>query len=143
MTRQVEVPGSFARRGGERVAGRASGGSRRSGAAGPGSSSLVARWRAEAEILRRRGAGVQADLLASCADELAALDGTSGAPDPVPAAPSSDRMLTAQEVAVRLNASPKWVYRAAAAGRLPFTRRLSRGILRFSALGLTKWIERR
>ena len=31
---------------------------------------LVARWRSEAELLRRRGAGVQADVLAACAEEL-------------------------------------------------------------------------
>jgi len=31
---------------------------------------LVARWRAETELLRRRGAGVQADVLAACAEEL-------------------------------------------------------------------------
>jgi len=140
VTHQVEVPGSSARRGGERVAGRASGGPRRSGAASPGRSSLVARWRAEAEILRRRGAGVQADLLACCADELAALDGASGAPDPTHAPPAAE-LLTVAEAARLLHTSVKWLYRRA--DTLPFTRRLSPHVVRFDAAALARWVARR
>ena len=82
-----------------------------------------------------------AAVLHAVLEELRALDSAGGALDPAPAAP--DRLLTAQEAAALLRTSPKWVYRAAAAGRLPFARHLSPGVLRFSELGLMKWLERR
>jgi predicted DNA-binding transcriptional regulator AlpA len=52
-----------------------------------------------------------------------------------------DQLLTADQVAVRLGVDRRWVYRRADA--LPFTRRLSRGTLRFSARGLERWKESR
>ncbi len=61
-----------------------------------------------------------------------------------PATPTQrngDRLLTADEAAVRLGVSRRWVYRKA--GALPFTRRLARGTLRFSERGLERWKETR
>ena len=52
-----------------------------------------------------------------------------------------DRLLTVGEVAVRLGVDRRWVYRKADA--LPFTRRLSRGTLRFSERGLERWKQTR
>ncbi len=49
-----------------------------------------------------------------------------------------DTLLTPHEVAQRCNADVSWVY--AHAKRWPFTRRLSRKVLRFSARGLDKWL---
>jgi len=66
--------------------------------------------------------------LGSHGDKLAAVDGRP------------DQLLTAQQVAARLAISVKVVYRRA--GRWPFTRRLSPGILRFSERGLQQWLER-
>jgi len=82
-----------------------------------------------------------ANVLRAIIGELQALDGASGVPDPP--APVEDRLLTAQEVAVRVHTNAKWVYRAAAAGRLPFARHLSPGVLRFSDVGLRQWLARR
>ncbi len=48
-----------------------------------------------------------------------------------------DELLTVADAAKLLNVSDDWVYRRA--GRLPFTRRLSRKALRFSKAGLLKW----
>ncbi len=55
--------------------------------------------------------------------------------------PGADRLLTVTEVAIRLGVDRRWVYRRADA--LPFTRRLSRGTLRFSERGLERWQETR
>ena len=49
-----------------------------------------------------------------------------------------DRLLTAQESAKMLAVSPEWLYRNAK--KLPFTRRLGPKMLRFSQLGIEKWI---
>ena len=67
MKPALELPGSSAPRG--QRGGRA----REVLLSAPGCSALalVAGWRAEVELLRRRGAGIQADVLAACADELA------------------------------------------------------------------------
>ena len=54
---------------------------------------------------------------------------------------SSDRLLTVGEAAALLGVSVKWLYRHA--GRLPFARRLSPKVLRFSEVGLRKWTDRR
>ena len=56
-------------------------------------------------------------------------------------AAGEDRLLTADQVAARLGVARRWVYRKA--GALPFTRRLSRGTLRFSERGLERWKETR
>ena len=53
----------------------------------------------------------------------------------------SDRLLTVVEAGERLGVDRRWLYRRADA--LPFTRRLSRGTLRFSEKGLEKWKEAR
>lgn len=49
----------------------------------------------------------------------------------------ADRWLDADEAAVRLNVTRRWLY--ARAKRLPFAKRLSRKCLRFSEAGLMKW----
>ncbi|OGA02879.1 MAG: hypothetical protein A3I00_05835 [Betaproteobacteria bacterium RIFCSPLOWO2_02_FULL_64_12] len=60
---------------------------------------------------------------------------TNGArPEP---APTDDRLLTADEAAAILGVTPTWLYRHAKT--LPYTRRLSRKVLRFSEAGLRRW----
>jgi predicted DNA-binding transcriptional regulator AlpA len=54
-------------------------------------------------------------------------------------APNEDRLLNASEAAERLGVARRWLYRHAA--RLPFTRRLSAGVLRFSLAGINKWLD--
>lgn len=63
--------------------------------------------------------------------------------DPTPSRSTGepDELLTATEAAKRLGVSRRWVYRHA--DELPFTRRLTRGTLRFSAAGLRRWQESR
>lgn len=51
---------------------------------------------------------------------------------------SGDRLLTAGEAATVIGVSPRWLYRHA--NHLPFSRRFSRKVLRFSAKGLERWI---
>ncbi len=53
----------------------------------------------------------------------------------------SDRMLTAAEVAERLNVPRRFVYDHA--DKWPFTIRLDEGTLRFSERGLDRWLEHR
>jgi hypothetical protein len=83
---------------------------------------------------------VRQALVLRCLTVLAALttvpvpDGDGRRPT---AALEPDRLLTPVEAAGQLNVSPKWLYRHAA--RLPFTRRLSRKVLRFSEMGLRRW----
>ena len=48
-----------------------------------------------------------------------------------------DRLLTPAEAAAQLAVSRRWLY--AHAARLPFTKRLSRKVLRFSEAGLRRW----
>lgn len=61
---------------------------------------------------------------------------------PSPAADeSSDRLLTADEVAEALGVTRRWVQRRAR--RLPFARRLSEHAVRFSESGLRRWMENR
>lgn len=52
-----------------------------------------------------------------------------------------DRLLTTDEAAELLNVTPKWLARHAS--QLPFTRRLSRKALRFSEVGLRRWLATR
>ena len=72
----------------------------------------------------------------------ARLRGEQGTPRKPPGS-SADRvskLLDAGEVAERLGVTERWVYRHAP--RLPFTKRLSRRVLRFSEPGLRRWLER-
>ena len=50
-----------------------------------------------------------------------------------------DQLLTVDEAAERLSVTRRWMYRKAA--KLPFTRRIGRNTLRFSARGLERWKE--
>ena len=52
-----------------------------------------------------------------------------------------DQLLTVSEVAAKLAVDTSWIYRNK--GKLPFTRRLSSGTLRFCARGLRKWLDTR
>ena len=49
-----------------------------------------------------------------------------------------DRLLTPQKAAAILGVHVRWLYRHAA--KLPFTRRMSRKNLRFSEVGLHRWL---
>ena len=57
------------------------------------------------------------------------------APDP------ADRLLTTEEAAKILGATPRWLYRHA--DELPFSRRHGRKFLRFSEAGIRRWMSRR
>lgn len=62
--------------------------------------------------------------------------GTSS-PPPV-AARTEDDLLTVEEAAATLRVSPRWLYRHAKT--LPFSRKLSRKVLRFSRAGIARWL---
>jgi excisionase family DNA binding protein len=75
------------------------------------------------------------------------LEAVVGQEHPVPPAPAlSDRapawseadLLTVDEAAAQLRVSPRWLYRHART--LPFARKLSRKVLRFSRSGLARWL---
>jgi hypothetical protein len=53
----------------------------------------------------------------------------------------NDRLLTPGEAAATLGVSLAWLYRHA--HHLPFTRRLSRTVLRFSEVGVRRYLETR
>ena len=55
-----------------------------------------------------------------------------------PAKQEPDTLLTAEEAAVILNVAPSWLY--SHAKRLPFANKLSHKRLRFSRLGIEKWL---
>ena len=78
-----------------------------------------------------------ADVLRLIVDELAEVPavGRRGA------APQPDRLLTAKAVAERLGVQPRWVYDRA--DELPFTRRLSGNLLRFSERALERYLAAR
>jgi hypothetical protein len=57
------------------------------------------------------------------------------------AKPEGDQLLTAEDVAERLQRSVDWVYRQAR--HWPFTRRLTRRTLRFSEAGLQRFLAQR
>ena len=52
--------------------------------------------------------------------------------------PTSEQLLTVEELAQRLSVTPDYVYRNAS--QWPFTRRLSPKMLRFSEAGLRRWL---
>jgi predicted DNA-binding transcriptional regulator AlpA len=65
----------------------------------------------------------------------------SGIPsEPQRPADGPDRLLSPQEAGSLLGVTTRWLYRHAR--RLPFTRRMSRRVLRFSETGLRQWLER-
>ncbi len=57
------------------------------------------------------------------------------------APPPAEDLLTADEAARRLGVSKDWLYRQTK--RLPFARKLSRKVVRYSAAGLAKYLEGR
>jgi hypothetical protein len=80
-------------------------------------------------------------LLAQCAALLAAIGARLASPGPTAPPPASDRLLTPEEAAALLSVTPTWLIRRAK--RLPFSRPLSRKILRFSEVGLQRWAAAR
>ena len=63
----------------------------------------------------------------------------AGQPAPATAAARSPAdLMTVHEAAEVLSLSPRWLYRHAKT--LPFTRKLSRKVLRFSRAGLHRWL---
>lgn len=58
---------------------------------------------------------------------------------PEPRTDEADRLLTPVEAAERLGVTSRWLYRHA--HQLPFTRRLSRKVLRFSEAGLRRYLD--
>lgn len=57
------------------------------------------------------------------------------------AAWSGEDLLTIDEAAVALRVSPRWLYRHAKS--VPFSRKLSRKVLRFSRAGIARWLATR
>lgn len=72
---------------------------------------------------------------------LARLPDALEAPRAAPVQAEPERLIDVKEAATRCDVSPRWLYRNA--DKLPFTRRLSSGTLRFSEAGLTKWLASR
>ena len=70
---------------------------------------------------------------------LARLGQAQAPPAQVDARAENDRLLGVEEAASALGVTKRWLYRHA--GNLPFTRRLSRKALRFSEVGLKRWIR--
>lgn len=54
-----------------------------------------------------------------------------------------DEMLTAEQAARRTGMSRRLLYKQTKAGKLPFARRVSEKALRFSALGIERWLAAR
>lgn len=77
-------------------------------------------------------------LQSALAARLASASASGNGKTEAQAAADRDCLLTPQEAAQRLGVSPKWLYRHHK--RLPFTRQLSRKVLRFSEAGLRKWV---
>jgi predicted DNA-binding transcriptional regulator AlpA len=86
---------------------------------------------AEAAALLVELAGLQSALAARLSGSPAAGTATVSRSD-------ADRLLTAEEVAARLQRSVGWVYRQAK--HWPFTRRLTRRTVRFSEAGLQRFL---
>lgn len=97
------------------------------------------RRRADAKRIKARAP--VADVLGDVLTALRALPAAPKAPV-VPVPEDAIRtLLTTHEAAERLAVTVRWLYRHA--DSLPFTRRLSRGALRFDASGLRRWVASR
>jgi predicted DNA-binding transcriptional regulator AlpA len=100
----------------------------------------------QAAALLGRLASVQA-LLEACVATRAVATGAEQPSSPAagPSAPASAwseaDLLTAKEAAALLRVSRRWFYRHAPT--LPFARKLSPKVLRFSRSGLTRWLATR
>jgi hypothetical protein len=81
--------------------------------------------------------------LAACQQALAARMAMNGHGASAAAAESgdADRLLTLDEAAAALKVEPAWLKRRAS--KLPFARKLSRKVIRFSEAGLRRWQARR
>ncbi len=73
--------------------------------------------------------------------ELRPFTGSNGKGGSAVAPPREDRLLTVEEAAPLLGVAPRWLYRHART--LPFARHLSPKALRFSEVGLRRWVETR
>jgi hypothetical protein len=64
-------------------------------------------------------------------------------PPPAASAPACGKadLFTIDEAAAMLRVSPRWLYRHAK--NLPFSRKLSRKVLRFSRAGIARWLATR
>ena len=89
-------------------------------------------------------------LVAELASEQSALSALQGAltvrllvsqADAATRPESSDRLMTAEEVATALGVTQRWVQRRAR--RLPFARRISDHAIRHSEAGLKRWMSNR
>jgi hypothetical protein len=102
------------------------------------SSDFVATVRTAIADLARQGALTPDQVKAL----LAQLEGLLVARAPAPSAPQAilteGDLLTVAEAAALLRVSPRWLYRHAK--NLPFTRKLSRKVLRFSHSGIVRWL---
>jgi predicted DNA-binding transcriptional regulator AlpA len=105
---------------------------------------LADRWRADGEVLRRRGAVERADLLDGCAVELEAVLTGPGActtaERPKGQAKIPDQLLTPAQVAERLGTTPGWIY--SHWKQLGFGRKISHRALRFSERALERYLAR-
>jgi predicted DNA-binding transcriptional regulator AlpA len=72
---------------------------------------------------------------------LGALAPLVASPVPCTSETGEERLLTVDEAAAKLGMTKDWLYRKAA--RLPFTVRPSPGTLRFSSLGIERYIRQR
>ncbi len=88
------------------------------------------------EDLRRQVAALPAGT-SFTRDAVLQLLGEAGGPP----APGADELLTADEAAARLGVSVDWLYRRT--GSLPFARKLSRRVVRYSATGLAAYLASR
>jgi excisionase family DNA binding protein len=70
----------------------------------------------------------------------AVVPSVDAAPATSPASTRGD-LLTVDEAAAMLRVSPRWLYRHART--LPFARKLSRKVLRFSRAGIERWLASR
>jgi excisionase family DNA binding protein len=97
----------------------------------------------QAAALLGRLSSVQALLVERVATSRVSVgEGQSSSQAEAPATPapawSEADLLTVDEAAALLRVSPRWLYRHAQT--LPFARKLSRKVLRFSRAGLQRWL---
>jgi predicted DNA-binding transcriptional regulator AlpA len=118
----------------------------RVGQLSPSLASLVANPSSASEVPVERIPALVAEL----ASEQSALSALQGAltvrllvsqADAATRPETSDRLMTAEEVATALGVTPRWVQRRAR--RLPFARRISDHAIRYSESGLRRWMSNR